>query len=168
MTKVSLRRTLLSCGLLFFAIFIGLYLLYQAAEPYMVHYFNWLASSVSAVAAWIDPAVGARDNLILYEEIAVLRVIEGCDGITVFILITAAVLSFPISTKQRLIGVLILLPILFAINWLRLFILAEVRFYAPDLFQLFHVYLFQPFMIFATFVCFIIWILRQGKDNYAH
>ena len=168
MAEVSVRRAFITCGVLFFAVFIGLYLLYQLAEPYMEHYFNWLAASVSAVAAWFDPAVSARNNLIFYEEVAMLRVIEGCDGITVFILIAAAVLSFPKPLKQRLIGIAILLPVLFAINWLRLFILAEIRFYVPGLFQFFHVYLFQPVMIFATFACFIIWILRREKTDYAH
>jgi len=168
MAEVSGRRAFIRCGLIFFAVFISLYLIYGWAEPYMEHYFNWLAASVAAVSAWFDPLVSARYNLIFYDEKALLRVVEGCDGVTVFILIVAAVMSFPKSLKQRLLGIAVLLPVLFAINWLRLFILAQVSFYAPDLFQLFHVYLFQPFMIFATFACFIIWILRHDKTDYAH
>ncbi|MCB1804464.1 MAG: archaeosortase/exosortase family protein [Candidatus Competibacteraceae bacterium] len=168
MTEGSVRRSFITCGVIFFVVFIGLYIIYGLAEPLMEHYFNWLATTVAAAAAWFDPAVSARDNLIFYEGTAALRVIEGCDGITVFILIAAAVLSFPKPFKQRLLGIAILIPVLFAINWLRLFILAEVRFYVPDWFQLFHVYLFQPFMIFATFACFIIWILRHEKTDVAH
>ena len=75
MAEVSVRRAFITCGVLFFTVFIGLYVLYELAEPYMEHYFNWLAASVSAVSGWFDPAVSARNNLILYEEVAVLRVI---------------------------------------------------------------------------------------------
>ena len=168
MAEVSVRRAFIICGTIFFVIFIGLYVIYELAELYMQHYFNWLASSVGAVAGWLDPAVSAQQNLIFYDDKAMLRVVEGCDGVTVFILIAAAVLSFPKPVKQRFIGLAILIPILFAINWLRLFILAQISFYVPEAFQLFHVYLFQPFMIFATFACFIVWILRHEKTDYAH
>lgn len=166
MSVANPKHTYISCAATFFIVFIGLYVLYELAEPMMGHYFNWLAVSVSGVSAWFDSAVSAKDNLILYDDVAVLRVIEGCDGVTVFILIAAAILSFPKPFKQRLIGLLILIPMLFVINWLRLLVLAQIRFYQPDLFHFFHVYLFQPFMIFATFTCFIIWILRH--DQPAH
>lgn len=158
-------RTLLVSGLLFFGIFLSLYLLYLAAEPLLVHYFNWLARSVAGAVAWFDPQVSARDNLIFYGPRATVRVIEGCDGVTVFILIVAAVLAFPKPWPQRWAGVLLLVPVLFIINWLRLLVLTLISFYLPDQFHWVHVYLFQPVMILATFVCFIVWIVRAGDGR---
>ncbi|MFO1350879.1 MAG: archaeosortase/exosortase family protein [Gammaproteobacteria bacterium] len=153
------------CGIPFIVIFLLLYGLYQAAEPYLIHYFSWLASSVCYVAGLFDSGVYCEANVIHYNNQPSLRVIEGCDGVTVFILITAAVLAFPKGLKDKIKGIAILLPILFIINWLRLLTLAGIRFYFPDAFRLFHVYLFQPIMIFATFACFIIWITRDEAQQ---
>ena len=158
------KRVAISSGL-FFTIFLVLYSCYQWAELYLQHYFNWLASSVAAVIALFDKQVGAEGNLILYQDVPTLRVVEGCDGVTVFILIIAAVMAFPKPLKQRLVGVLVLVPVLFAINWLRLFILADIRFYLPEYFRIVHVYVFQPAMIFATFICFIVWITYDGRSS---
>ena len=82
-----------------------------------------------------------------------------------FGLIFAAVLAFPKPLRERLIGVAILIPILFVLNWVRLFILSVIRFYTPDYFDFVHVYLFQPVMVFATFICFIAWILHNENRN---
>jgi exosortase/archaeosortase family protein len=163
MTKAPTDAALLRSAALFFAIFLTLYTLYVLAEPLLHHYFNWLAASVARFAALFDAGFSARENMILYNNRAELRVIEGCDGITVFNLIVAAVLSFPKPWRERLVGVLVLVPLLFAINWLRLLMLAWIRIYAPQWFDFVHVYLFQPVMIFATFVCFIVWILHNRR-----
>ena len=168
MTDAYNRKVFLTCGLIFFTVFISLYVLYQFLLPYIEHYFNWLAASVSQVAGLFDDKFSYRENLIFYGEKAAVRVIEGCDGVTVFILTAAAVASFPKTLRERLLGLLILLPVLFAINWLRLLVLVWIRVYVPDLFGFIHVYLFQPVMIFATFACFIAWILYDRKDRYAH
>lgn len=160
-------KTALIPGLLFFAIFLGLYSIYHWSEPYLHHYFVWLASSVCAVVELFDKAVACRDNVIYYNDIASLRVIEGCDGVTVFILIIAAVFAFPKPWKERLSGVLVLVPVLFFLNWLRLFVLTVIRFYLPDYFGVVHVYLFQPVMVFATFLCFIAWIMHNETPDRA-
>lgn len=163
MAKMLGRSLFWRTTLLFFVIFLGLYGLYTVNQPLLIHYYDWLAHSVAWATGLIEPNFGARGNVISYSGVPQLRVIEGCDGITVFNLIIAAVLSFPKALKDRFIGVLILVPVLFGINWLRLLILAEIRVHVPGLFDFFHVYLFQPIMIFATFICFIIWILHREQ-----
>ena len=94
-----------------------------------------------------------------------LTVVEGCDGVTAFILTMAVVLSTPRPVGERLRAMLVLLPLLFVINWLRLFILTDIRFYLPDYFRLFHVYLFQPSMIFITFACLMAWLVHGHGDQ---
>lgn len=160
-------RTIVFSTILFFVIFFALYSIYYWAEPYLQYYFSWLASSVCFAVGLFDSAVECRNNVIYYANEASLRVIEGCDGITVFILIFAAVLAFPKPLRERLIGVAVLIPILFVLNWARLFILSAIRFYTPDYFNFVHVYLFQPVMVFATFICFIAWILHNENKHRA-
>jgi exosortase/archaeosortase family protein len=152
-------------GAIFMVVFFGLYGIYLWAEPYHTFYFNWLASSVCKILSPFDPAVRCVENVILYQGVPSLKVIEGCDGVTVFILVIAAVVAYPKPWIERIKGLLVLIPILFILNWVRLYILADIRFYLPDYFRFFHVYLFQPIMIFATFACFIAWVLHNGHKQ---
>jgi len=158
MAEVSALHYLRTRGLIFLAIFVALYAVYSFSEPLLEHYFAWLASAVVWLMSPFDPAVSAAGNLLEYGGRPSLRIAEGCDGVTVFILIIAAVLAFERPFRSRLIGVAVLVPLLFLINLARLVILSAVRFYSPDHFDFVHVYLFQSFMIFATFACFAVWV----------
>jgi exosortase/archaeosortase family protein len=144
--------------LAFFVLFAVLYALYRGLDAYLPAYYAALAESVCWFFAWFDPAVGCRDNYLLYRGVQELVVVDGCDGITFVALLIAAVLPFPVSWRARLIGLAWLIPALLFVNWLRLIILAAVRFYAAGAFDLVHVYLFQPLMIAFTLVAFLLWV----------
>lgn len=159
MAEGSALHYLRTNGLIFLGIFISLYAVYSFSTPLLDYYFSWLAAAVSGILSPIDPSISSAGNLILYNGYPSLRVVEGCDGITVFCLIVAAILAFNRSLKARLIGIAIFVPILFVINLGRLVVLSSVRFYSPEHFGWVHVYLFQPVMIFATFACFVIWVV---------
>jgi exosortase/archaeosortase family protein len=142
----------------FFALFVLLYALYSAGWSFLPAYYAALASSVCWLFGWFDPAVGCDANYLLYDDIRELVVVEGCDGLTFVALILAAVLPFPAPWKRKLIGLAWLIPALLVVNWLRLVLLAAVRFYAPSGFDFVHVYLFQPLMIAFTLIIFLLWL----------
>ncbi len=146
-------------GLIFLGIFVILYTIYSFSTPLLDHYFAWLADTVRRILSPFDSAVSAAGNVILYGGSPALRVVEGCDGITVFVLIVAAILAFQRPLKARFVGILIFVPVLFIINLGRLVVLSAIRFYYPEHFAWVHVYLFQPVMIFVTFACFVIWAI---------
>lgn len=164
MEEVSALRYLRTRGLTFLGVFVALYALYSFSEPLLERYFVWLASAVAGLISPFDPAVSAAGSTLQYGGRPSLRVAEGCDGVTVFILIVAAVLAFERPVRSRLIGVAILVPILFLINLIRLVVLSAIRFYAPDHFDFFHVYLFQSLMIFTTFACFAAWVFLSDES----
>jgi exosortase/archaeosortase family protein len=56
----------------------------------------------------------------------------------------------------------LLIPAVLVINWLRLVILAAVRFYTPSEFDFVHVYLFQPAMIAFTLIIFLLWVVSPN------
>jgi exosortase/archaeosortase family protein len=159
MAEGSALHYLRTNGLVFLGIFVALYAVYSFSLPVLEHYFAWLAQAVCWSLSPFDPAISCAGNVILYRGSPSLRVVEGCDGITVFILIVAAVLAFNRPLMARLVGIAICIPVLFLINLGRLLILSSIRFYLPDHFGWVHVYLFQPVMIFATFACFVIWVV---------
>ncbi len=147
---------------IFLGVFVGLYALYTVFEPWLEHYYAFLAGSVAAALAVFDPQVSAQGNVIAYGAAASLKVVEGCDGVTVFILIAAALAAYPRPWMSRWLGIVGFVSLLFAINWLRLVLLACVRFYWPEHFHWVHVYLFQSIMIFATLALFVLWASREA------
>lgn len=143
----------------FLLIFAALYSLYHLSEPLLPAYYQALASSTCWVFGWFDQAVGCEANYILYHGVRRLMVVEGCDGVTFFVLVLAAVLPFPAPWRHKLIGLAWMLPLIFIINWARLLVLTAIQFYATTYFDIFHVYFFQPLMIAFTLVFFMLWML---------
>ncbi len=149
----------------FLVVFVGLYALYTLLEPWLEGYYAFLARTTAGALAVFDPQVSAVGNRILYGSTASLKVVEGCDGVTVFILIAAALAAYPRPWKSRLLGIAGAVALLFVINWLRLVLLAYVRFYLPEHFHWIHAYLFQSIMIFATLALFIVWAGRSQPSG---
>lgn len=147
----------------FFGLFLALYAIYHAAEPALLAYYSLLAQSVCWLFGAFDPAVGCQSNYLLYAGVRELVVVEGCDGITFFVLLIAAVVPFPASWRSKVLGLLWLLPAVFVLNWARLAALAAVRFYLPAWFDPVHVYLFQPLMIAVTLAAFLGWTLATAR-----
>lgn len=150
-------RYLLSFVLIFLALY-SLYYFFRSG-PYLMHYFVWIAASVSQVFNWFDPQVGFQGNMILYKGHPALEIIADCDGLAFVILIAAAVLPFARSAKQKIVGLLVLAPLLLLINWLRIVVLAALYFYYPQPFEFVHLYLFQPVMILIAVLSFMLWIV---------
>lgn len=153
--------------LAFFGIFAALYLLYQFADPLLPAYYAGLAQSVCWLFGWFDSAVSCKDNYLVYHGISQLVVVEGCDGVTFVVLILAAVIPFPAPWKTRLLGITALVTAIMALNWARLVILAAVKFYMPNAFDLIHVYLFQPLMIASTLIAFLAWTIIANPNRRA-
>lgn len=148
-------------------IFFVLYTVYQYLEAHRMFagYHSWLASSVASAFNVFDPGVEAVDNLILYHGAPSLDIISDCDGLAFVCLILAAVLPFARPMMSRLVGFAVLISFLLLFNWLRIFILGIVRFYYPDLFQLVHLYAFQPIMILVTLISFMAWIIASESPG---
>lgn len=147
----------------FLFIFLVLYAVYQYLETHrmLAGYHSWLASSVASAFNVFDPGVESVDNLILYHGDPALEIITDCDGLAFVCLILAAVLPFARPMMSRLVGLVVLISFLLLFNWLRIFILGVVWFYYSDLFQLVHLYAFQPIMILVTLISFIVWIIAS-------
>jgi exosortase/archaeosortase family protein len=142
----------------FLALFTAFYTVYQLSQPILPVYYKALADATCWALGWFDPAVSCSDNFILYNGLRELVVVEGCDGITFLALVAAAVLPFPAPWKTKVVGLAVLLPGVLLVNWLRLVVLAAIRFYLPGGFDLFHIYVFQPLMIGLTLMIFLMWI----------
>ncbi|MBI3785978.1 MAG: hypothetical protein HY270_21510, partial [Deltaproteobacteria bacterium] len=92
----------------------------------------------------------------------VININHECTGIFVFMLFASFVLAYPASPSARLIGFAIGIPALFAVNVLRLATLARIVEVYPNLFFLFHEYVWQGIFMVFVLVSAIAWAERFG------
>lgn len=152
---------------LFFLTFFSLYALYYhfLGSEFLQQYFTWLACSVSSVISFFDSSVGCQGTMIYFEGSPSLAVGTGCDGLAFIILFFAGMVPFSRTLKVKIISLLILIPLLIAINWLRILMLALIRFYSQENFDFFHLHLFQPIMVFLSAIIFFSWIIISARNN---
>src|SRR6185436_5424020 len=85
---------------------------------------------------------------------------NGCNGIEAVVFLVAAILAFPATWKQRLIGLAAAIATIQLLNLVRvatLFLLVE---YKPDLFELFHLAVWQTVIGGAAIALFYVWTTR--------
>jgi archaeosortase B (VPXXXP-CTERM-specific) len=107
----------------------------------------------------------AAGSLITGDKIA-LQVIEECTGVYEMIIFAAAVLAFPAGWRKKGLGIFLGLPLLYAINILRMMLLAYVQAHgSPDLFDFMHIYFWQATLILMILGVFILWIKLMVYRN---
>lgn len=84
-------------------------------------------------------------------------IIGECTAITLLLIYAAAVLAYPATRRQRAIGFLVGVPVLFALNLVRLLTLAWVGLEAPQHFEAVHIFWWQGFLILFTGLGWFAW-----------
>ncbi|MHC1566570.1 MAG: hypothetical protein ACXQT5_06090 [Candidatus Syntropharchaeia archaeon] len=83
-----------------------------------------------------------------------------------FFIYSSCVLAYPTTYRNKGIGILIGIPLIYSINILRLVVISFVQIYSPSLFEFFHVYLWQATFIIFVVIIFLLWIemvVKHGK-----
>ncbi len=105
------------------------------------------------------------DHAFLHLDSAVMEVKFGCNGLEAILLYCAAVLAFPASWKQRLMGIFLGSSLLQLFNLLRIALLAWVLEYHHTIFDVMHEYITQSIMIVIAFVIFLIYLQYVTDEN---
>jgi exosortase H (IPTLxxWG-CTERM-specific) len=84
---------------------------------------------------------------------------KGCDGLEPTALFVAAVLAFAAPIRLKLPALLLGVPLLAALNLVRIVSLFLVGVYYPDLFHMMHVDVWQVLYILVGIVFFGLWLL---------
>jgi len=87
-----------------------------------------------------------------------VKIIDECSAIFVIILFASFLLAYPTTFKNKAIGLLFGIPILFAVNTLRLVVVFIAGMWYPDLFEFIHVYLWQTIIIILYFIACFAWL----------
>jgi exosortase H (IPTLxxWG-CTERM-specific) len=85
---------------------------------------------------------------------------EGCNGVTVMVLLCAAVLAFPATWIQRAVGILIGAAAIQALNFVRFISLFYLGQYSLRWFEFAHGYLWESLIMLDTLIIFSLWVKR--------
>jgi archaeosortase B (VPXXXP-CTERM-specific) len=92
-----------------------------------------------------------------------LEIIDECTAVFSSIVYCSAVLAYPTTWKNKSLGIAFGVPSLYAINILRLSLLALVGISHPAMFEFVHVYLWQASFIIFVVAIFLLWLRHLEK-----
>ena len=85
---------------------------------------------------------------------------NGCNGIEAVVFLVAAILAFPATWRQRAIGLAAAIVLIQLLNLVRVVTLFLINRYKPDLFELFHLEIWQTVIGGAAIALFYVWTTR--------
>ena len=149
-------------------------LAYPALRAEIFPVLRALESATAALASGVlslvssDVSQGGR-VLVLSGHTAL--VVEECTGLYEVLIYGAAVLAFPAGWRQRLLGLALGIPLIYAFNVLRIATLLAAGRYNPAALDFLHLYLWQATLILVITGTWLLWIalvVRRGQADLAH
>jgi exosortase H (IPTLxxWG-CTERM-specific) len=95
-----------------------------------------------------------------------INVVYGCNGAFATAILLSGIMAYPSRIKEKLTGVLIGIPAIFAVNQLRVISLFLLGRKYPAVFEEVHVYVWQPIIIIFAIFVWDFWARNfVGKDK---
>ena len=151
--------------------FVGLFALYLAVIAFG---YPWLTKrAISAVEAsttgtamigtallsLVSDEASRSGNLMQLGTFSV-EIIEECTGVFEALIFLAAVLAYPTGWADKLVGIGLGVPILYAFNVARILVLLWVGRFHYELFDFMHIYFWQATLILMITSVWLLWILK--------
>ncbi|HWB60940.1 MAG TPA: archaeosortase/exosortase family protein [Chthoniobacteraceae bacterium] len=161
--------------LLFVAKFFGLVALFYGLQllPPCKHAIEAVTVGEARLAGLLLNVLGQRNHVdgnVLWEgNRSVIAVVESCSGFDFLSLFTAAVLVFPAAWRRKIAGILVGLPLLMALNLLRIMTLYILgAHFSAGVFDIAHEDIWAILLIACTIILYILWIRWAGADHLDH
>lgn len=119
----------------------------------------WIITS-AATAASLARILGYEVSAVLSSLTAdgvSINVKNGCDGINPLLILGSAIAAYPARWPRRLLGLLLGVATIFALNIVRLAHLVIVASRYPAQLEFFHVYVWQTLMGALAVITFLLW-----------
>ncbi len=94
-----------------------------------------------------------------------MAVIPECTGLYTTIIYIAIIGAFPARAGEKLLGLVIGVPAIHALNLVRMVFIALVLYHRPDLFAFFHGYLWQVSFVIFMLLLVIVWMWKIVKPK---
>ena len=146
----------------FAALLLGFYLL-VALRPVDRQLVVPFTGGIAAVSGQVLGAVGeeiTRTGTILRGDGFAVDLRNGCNGLEAMVFVVAAVLAYPAPWKRRGLGILIGAALIQGVNLIRVTSLYLLGKYRPDLFEVFHVTVWQSVIFGIAILYFLGWTTR--------
>ena len=127
-------------------------------------YTHFLAGAVASVINLFGANATAAGAQVASPRFSI-SIAMGCDGVEASSLFLSGVLAFPTSWRARLIGFALGIPVIHAINLLRLVGLYYAGAYLPSVFEELHVYVAQTIVILLSTAILILWLERFAVQH---
>lgn len=132
------------------------------------------SNAIVILTAKILGAIGVTSTVqgsVIHLPSISLDVQFGCNGLEAVMIYAVAVLTFPASWRERMIGIVAGFLVIQVLNVIRIVALAYAGVYHEELFDLIHIYVAQGVMIavaLGTFVLYLTYLSHeQGKREEA-
>jgi exosortase H (IPTLxxWG-CTERM-specific) len=86
-----------------------------------------------------------------------INIVYGCNGVFATAILLSGIIAYPSRIKEKLIGILLGIPALFAINQVRVISLFLLGRKYPGVFEEVHVYVWQPIIIIFAILVWDFW-----------
>lgn len=161
--------------IIFFSVYSGLFLLYQLyhsqynTQNNEVDYFTKVVANQSSI---VISLLGYKSDVLLHQSEPsyrlsvnnkyVVRVVEGCNAISLMILFVAFVIAFRGTVKKTIYFLIVGVLIIHILNIIRITLITIGLFHRPELEHILHGVLF-PLIIYGTvFLLWIIWVKKYS------
>lgn len=125
---------------------------------------NFFASATGKVLGWIGIPAQHQGDTISNAQFS-MSVKQGCDSMEALAIFVCGVIAFPSNMSIKLKGLLIGSLIILTLNLVRLIHLFWVGINQRDLFDLFHLEIWQGFFIILSISLWIIWVIKASKPD---
>ncbi len=153
------RRLIITC-FLFILLVLGLSFIAHVPN-FLSFIFYGLANFTANVAGAVINLAGIKAEVVGYcisLKNQVLFISIECTAIYLMIVYGSFLLAYPAGLKNKTVGMLFGIPVIFAANILRLLVTAFVAEFRPSYLRQFHNYIWQTVFIIFVILLWMVWI----------
>jgi archaeosortase B (VPXXXP-CTERM-specific) len=149
--------------------FIVLLLVFTVIFHVIYQYFiigkeHFLRETTALIVGFCLNLLGAGNTVngadIIFVSAPAFNLIYGCIGVYPIMVFVACVLAYPTTFRNKIIGIVPGVILLYVIEIVRLTFLGVINLHYPDLFDVTHVYLWQATLVIFVLLLLFLWITR--------
>ncbi len=149
----------------FCLVFFGFLIVLTTTFPLLSEKFNpqltWLMAATADITGFFIKALGlsvqTSGRIVTLPNFSV-EIVGECTGLYEMLIFLAAIIAYPSGWKKKLIGAGLGIPVLYAINIIRMVFITIVGNWSPQAFEFMHMYFWQVAMILIILSVWILWI----------
>ena len=143
-------------------IFIALY--YQITDSRPFHKFEAITAAVTGFLLNLTGrGVVVRETVVSSPQFA-FQIVDLCTAVMPMLILTAAILAYPSRLKEKALGIVMGMLVIFVVNQVRLVSLFYIGAYIPGIFETAHLLVWQSLMILLAVGIWLVWVYKYVRS----